>query len=288
MKRIIYIIVTVALACSAFADASAQLYRRENRKGNRAFGRGDYDGALEHYSRSLSKDTVNVIPHLYNMSYVLHSDRRDSTQNMIKDSLAMDCLNQLAEAVEGTQHEFDYHFNKGVLAIDMQDWQLAVDEFKKCLIMNPDDMLSRENYIYAKRQQSENNENSGGGGGQDPQNQDQNQNGDQDQNGDQNQNDQNQLGQNKDQDGNQDQKEQGQDKKDQNDQQDNKNDQGGQDQPEDKQEQHGDAQPQESKISPQAAKQILQAMQAKEKETQDKVEKKKAAAMKSKQKVKNW
>ena len=274
----------MALACSAFADASAQLYRRENRKGNRAFGRGDYDGALEHYSRSLSKDTVNVIPHLYNMSYVLHSDRRDSTQNMIKDSLAMDCLNQLAEAVEGTQHEFDYHFNKGVLAIDMQDWQLAVDEFKKCLIMNPDDMLSRENYIYAKRQQSENNENSGGGGGQDPQNQ----NGDQDQNGDQNQNDQNQQGQNKDQDGNQDQKEQGQDKKDQNDQQDNKNDQGGQDQPEDKQEQHGDAQPQESKISPQAAKQILQAMQAKEKETQDKVEKKKAAAMKSKQKVKNW
>lgn len=47
-------------------------------------------------------------------------------------------------------------------------------------------------------------------------------------------------------------------------------------------------QPQEEKMSPRQAQQILKAIQAKEKETQDKVEKEKAEALKSRQKEKNW
>ena len=45
---------------------------------------------------------------------------------------------------------------------------------------------------------------------------------------------------------------------------------------------------QEGKISPQQAQQMLRAIQAKEKETQDKVNKEKADALKSRQKEKNW
>ena len=52
--------------------------------------------------------------------------------------------------------------------------------------------------------------------------------------------------------------------------------------------QSGSEQPREIKISPQQAQQMLQAIQAKEKETQDKVNKEKAAALKSRQKEKNW
>ena len=51
--------------------------------------------------------------------------------------------------------------------------------------------------------------------------------------------------------------------------------------------QQNQPQPQEG-ISQQQAQQMLKAIQAKEKETQDKVEKEKAAAMKSRQKEKNW
>ena len=47
-------------------------------------------------------------------------------------------------------------------------------------------------------------------------------------------------------------------------------------------------QQQEPQISPQQAQQMLRAIQAKEKETQDKVNKEKAAAVKSRQKEKNW
>lgn len=81
------------------------------------------------------------------------------------------------------------------------------------------------------------------------------------------QNDQNQ---------NQDQNQNNQDNKDQqNDQQNNQN-------------QNGQSGQQPVKISPQQAQQMLKAIQAKEKETQDKVNREKAEALKSRQKEKNW
>lgn len=52
--------------------------------------------------------------------------------------------------------------------------------------------------------------------------------------------------------------------------------------------QNGQSGQQPVKISPQQAQQMLKAIQAKEKETQDKVNKEKAEALKSRQKDKNW
>ena len=128
-----------------------------------------------------------------------------------------------------------------------------MDAFRQALLLDPADLDAKENYIYAKKM-LENQQNGGGGGGNNNQDQDQDQN---QQNQDQNQDQQNQDN-NQNQDQNQDQN-QGQ---------------GGQDQ-----------QPQ---ISPQQAQQMLRAIQAKEKETQDKVNKEKAALLKSRQKEKNW
>ncbi|MBO4466808.1 MAG: tetratricopeptide repeat protein [Bacteroidales bacterium] len=65
-------------------------------------------------------------------------------------------------------------------------------------------------------------------------------------------------------------------------------DQQNQDQNKDQQDQNQQQQPQPVEISPQQAQQILQAIQEKERETQDKVDKEKAAALKSRQKEKNW
>lgn len=89
------------------------------------------------------------------------------------------------------------------------------------------------------------------------------------------QNQQNQ--QNQDQDQNQDQnKDQDQDQ--------NKDQNKDQNQDQDQQGQNG----QQPRITPQAAQQMLQAIQAKEKETQEKVKKEKAEALKSRQREKNW
>ena len=144
---------------------------------------------------------------------------------------------------------FDTYFNIGDAALQLKQYRAAMEAFAQALVINPDDMEAKENYVYA-RKMLENNPD-GGGGGNDDQNQDQNQNQDQ-QNQDQN--------------------------KDQN-----------QDQNQDQQDQNQQPKPQgESGISPQQAQQMLQAIQAKEKETQDKVNKEKAAVLKSRQKEKHW
>lgn len=148
-----------------------------------------------------------------------------------------------------------YHYNAGDAALQQKDYQAAVNAFRQALLLDPADLDAKENYIYAKKM-LENQQNGGGGGGNQQDQQDQqDQNQDQDKNQDQNQ-DQNQ------QDQNQDRQDQNQDSQDQQDQQ--------------------------PQISPQQAQQMLRAIQAKEQETQDKVNREKAALLKSRQKEKNW
>ena len=150
------------------------------------------------------------------------------------------------------------HYNAGDAALQQKDYRAAVDAFRQALLLDPADLDAKENYIYAKKM-LENQQNGGGGDNQQDQNQNQ-----------QNQDQQNQE-QNKDQDQNQDQQNQDQNQQDQ--------------QNQDQQDQQQDQQPQ---ISPQQAQQMLRAIQAKEQETQDKVNREKAALLKSRQKEKNW
>ena len=159
-------------------------------------------------------------------------------------------LERIKEVAPASEYAADYYYNMGDVAIAAKNWQAAVDAFKQSLLRNPGDLNAKENYIYAKKML------------ENQQQQQQN-----DQNKDQNQDDQNEEQQD-----NQDQQnDQNEDQQDQN--QDQQNDQQGGQQP---------------KITPQAAQQMLQAIQAKEKETQEKVKKEKAKALNSRQKEKNW
>ncbi len=192
----------------------------------------------------------------------------DYRKAVLKDSTSMKAQYNLASALyrqedyEGARKALSavdsegaparYHYNAGDVALQRKDYASAVKSFREALLQDPDDLDAKENYIYAKKM-LENRQNQGSGAGQDQNNQDQDQN--QDQQQDQN-------GQN--QDNNQDNQQPPQDGS----------------QPQDQQAQ--------SEISPQQAQQMLKAVQAKEKETQDKVNKEKAALLKSKQKEKNW
>ena len=256
MKRVLYILLSVCLLAVSFVDASAQVDKREVRKGNRYFKNGEYTEAQMEYMKAVAKDTLSTAAN-YNLANSLF--RQEDYDNAAKS------LERLEETAVMSKDGASVYYNQGAVAIAQQDWQKAVDAFAKSLLMNPDDLDAKENYIYAKKKLQD-------------QQQNQNQNQNQDQNQDQNQNDnQDNQDQNKDQnqDQNQDNKDNQQDQNDQN----NENDQN-QDQ--------NDNQGQQPQISPQAAQQMLQAIQAKEKETQDKVNKAKAAALKSRQKEKNW
>ncbi len=166
---------------------------------------------------------------------------------------AKQVMDRIKDVAPASASAADYYFNVGDVAIARQDWQGAVEAFGRSLLINPGDLEAKENYIYAKEKLKDQQQN------QQNQNQDQNQN--------QNDNQQNQD----DQDQNKDRNDQDSDRQDQN---------------QDRKEQP--QQGQQPKISPQAAQQMLQAIQAKEKETQDKVNKQKAEALKSRQKEKNW
>lgn len=244
------LISALSLAAQAPAD------RKEVRSGNRDFRKGNFKEAEIDYRRAIVKDSTSQAAN-YNLANTLY--RQENYQEAAK----------YAETAENAGLTADVCFNKGDIALQNKDYNTAVEAFKQSLLLNPGDLQAKENYIYAKKMLEDQQQN---GGGQGDNNQDKNndQNQDQNQNNDQNQ-DQNQD--NKDNDQNQDNKDN------QNDNQDQNKDQN-QDQQQNQQEQ--------PQLSQQAVQQMLQAIEAKEKETQEKVKKEKALQAKSRQKEKNW
>ncbi|MBR3030553.1 MAG: tetratricopeptide repeat protein [Bacteroidales bacterium] len=255
MYRRLIILMLLIVAVPAFGQTD----RKEVRHGNREFKKDVFQTAEIDYKKALLKDSLsnaanfNLGNTYYRMENYSEADRYYSA---VSDSL------------DRAGHGAESYFNQGDSFLKQRNWQAAVEAFKNSLRRNPDDMDAKSNLAYAQKMLQ--NEQQGGGGqnqDQNKQNQDQNQDQqNQDQNNDQNQDNQDQQNQNQDQ--NKDNNDQNQD------QQDQQNQQG-----------QGGEQP---KISPQAAQQMLQAIQEQEKQTQDKVNKEKALKAKSKQKDKNW
>ena len=249
-RNLLHTLLSVLLMLIVCQGGYAQADRHDVRQGNRRFRKGDHVQADISYRKALAKDSTSFAAG-YNLANNLF--RQENVEE------AATRLESLSEAAKVSPYGAQYYYNKGDVAIAKQDWQGAVDALKESLLRNPSDMDAKENYIYAKKKLEEQQQN--GGGGDNDQQQDQNQ--DQNGGGDNNQNQQDQQHQDQQNTGNQNQ-----------DQKDNQSQQG--------------QQPQDVKISPQQAQQMLQAIQAKEKETQDKVNKEKAEVLKSRQKEKNW
>lgn len=245
MKRLMILILALASAVTV----SAQTDRKEVRAGNKAFRKGDFRKSEIDYRKAVLKDSLSVAAQ-YNLASSLY--RQDDYEG------AQKALSSIAETVSGIETagtKADFYFNQGDVALAKKDYASAVKSFRQSLLLRPDDMDAKENYIYAKEmlRQSQDNQSQDNQGGQDGDNS-QNQDDQNDQNNNQQQNNDNQ-------------------------QQDNQNQQNPQDQ---------NNAAAEGNISRQQARQMLNAIQAKEKETQDKVKKEKAEMLKSRQKEKNW
>lgn len=250
MKRLMILILVLVSAVTV----SAQTDRKEVRAGNKAFRKGDFRKSEIDYRKAVLKDSLSVAAQ-YNLASSLY--RQDDYEG------AQKALSSIAETVSGIETagtKADFYFNQGDVALAQKDYASAVKSFRQSLLLRPDDMDAKENYIYAKEmlRQSQNNQSQDNQGGQDGDNS-QNQDDQNNQNNQNNQNDQN--------------------NQDNNQQQNNQNQQNPQDQ---------NNAAAEGNISRQQARQMLNAIQAKEKETQDKVKKEKAEMLKSRQKEKNW
>ena len=246
MKRLMILI----LALVSAVTVSAQTDRKEVRAGNKAFRKGDFRKSEIDYRRAVLKDSLSVAAQ-YNLASSLY--RQDDYEG------AQKALSSIAETVSGIEAagtKADFYFNQGDVALAQKDYASAVKSFRQSLLLRPNDMDAKENYIYAKEMLRQSQDNQGGQDGDNSQNQDY-------------QNNQN----------NQDNQDNNQQQNNNNQQQNNQNQQNPQDQ---------NNAAAEGNISRQQARQMLNAIQAKEKETQDKVKKEKAEMLKSRQKEKNW
>ncbi len=257
MYKLLYI--TLFLFAAAGAQAQQLPERSLVRKGNRQYNKGNYEQSIGRYEQALQA-APGQFEAIYNLGNALYKAERFDRAEQTMQQAAADSLRADTERAEA-------FYNLGNAQFKQQKYQEALESYKQSLRLNPSDMEAKYNYAYTKRLLDQN-KNGGGGGGNDQKDQDkdQNQNGQGQQSPDQKGDQKDQKGDPKDQQGDQKQ-----------DPQDDKGDKG------DKGDQQG--QPTPSGISPQEQQQMLDAIQAQEDKTQEKLKEKQGVVVRGK---KNW
>lgn len=255
--------------------AMAQYYpeRRLVREGNEQFERLNYRNALNRYNEALEHDTTKY-ESLYNRANAylqnMLTNRADTT---LKGEVANALFEQIAaDELLPKEQRAEVLRNLGEGLFLQQNYEAALNSFRESLKLNPADREVKHNYILTKRIVDQKR--------QQQQNQQNNQNQDQQQNQDQNQNNEGNNDKSQDQQQNQDQNqpENNENNQDKNDNQNNEGDQNkdsqnednNQDNKGDEDEQEGEAPP-PSGISRDEQERMLDAIQAQEDKTNEKL-----------------
>lgn len=258
--------ITLLLLFTAAAVQAQRLPERSLvRKGTRQYNKGNYEQAIGRYEEAL-KAAPGQFEATYDLGNALYKAERFDRAEQTMMQAAADSLRSDTERAEA-------FYNLGNARFKQQKYKEALESYKQSLRLNPSDQEAKYNYAYTKRLIDED-ENGGGGGGDKNQDKDQNkeqqQGGQDQQNGDQQKDDQQK-----------DDKGQGDDKEQQGDPQQNPA------QPDKEQEgdPQGEPQPVPAGISPQEQEQMLDAIQAQEDRTQDKLKEKQGVVVRG---SKNW
>lgn len=278
MRVFINILVTTALMLFTAGVAMAQYYpeRRLVREGNEQFERLNYRNALNRYNEALEHDTTKY-ESLYNRANAyLQNMLANPADTTLKGEVANTLFEQIAaDELLTKERRAEVLRNLGEGLFLQQNYEAALNSFRESLKLNPADREVKHNYILTKRivdqkrqQQQQNQQNN--------QNQDQQQNQDQNQNneGNNHQNDNQQNDQNNKQDEPENNENSNNDNQgnegdnDQNEKPEDENDNG--DQKGDEEEQEGEAPP-PSGISRDEQERMLDAIQAQEDKTNEKL-----------------
>lgn len=235
------------------------------RSGNRQFNKGNYEESIERYGKAL-----NLAPGSFEATYDLgnalyKAERYDQAEQTMRQAAA-DTLRTEKERAEA-------FYNLGNAQFRQKKYKEALESYKQSLRLDPSDVEAKYNYAYTKKLLDDQ---QNGGGGQDQQ---QNQDRQDQQNGQNQQNQQNrQNNENSDKQENQDD---GQQDQQQNDPQQQPSDP----QQGDDDERQGEPQPVPAGISEQEQEQMLDAIQAQEDRTQEKLKEKRGVVVRG---GKNW
>ena len=242
-----YLFFLLALFAVVGARAQQMPERREVRKGNRLYNKGEYQQSIERYGRALMFDPTSFEA-TYNMGNAMSkAEMYDKAEQMLGRAAA-DTLRSDSDRAEA-------YYNLGNTQFRQKKYQEALESYKRSLLLNPDDREAKYNYAYTKHLLDDEQKNGGGGGNDQNQQNQQNDQNQQDQNQNQNQQNQDQQGQ-------------------------------GQPEREDGEPREGEGQPRPEGLSQQEQEQMLDAIQAQEDRTQEKLkEKRRAMVVRS---GKNW
>ena len=248
MRGVVRYLTVVVLLLLIGGEASAQWKKERGwvRKGNRLFEKGYFDQSVESYERALQYDSTSFEAK-YDLASALYKNKR-------YDKAESTLMALLSDTTRTELERGEVAYNLGNTQFEQQKYQEALSSYRFAMRCNPDDEDAKHNYFLTKlmlKQQEQ------------QQNQD-NKDNKQDQNQDQNQNNQG---------GNDQQDKNKQENKDDKNKQDKDNQQQPQDQKGDKEKQKSDQRP-EGGMSPKQQEAILQAIQAQEDKTQDKVKEK--------------
>jgi len=248
---ILAVVVTALISGDVFAQKMPE--RRLVRKGNRQYERKDYDSSIDNYSRALRHDPTSFEAKFNTANVQFRKAFVDSLQMDVKMlEKAEKSLRKLAQDSTRTDIErADVAYNLGNSLFAQQKFKEALTCYRDAMRLNPEDKEAKYNYALTKEMLKQQQ--------QQQQQQEQNQ-------------DQNQDNQDKQDQENQQDKQDQQDKEDKQEQQDK----------EDKQNQQ---QPNEQQISEQEQQAMLEAIQAQEDKTQEKLKEKQGVVIRG---GKNW
>ena len=255
MKKIFITALCLLFALPLMAQHMPE--RSEVRRGNRQYNKGNYEQSSERYRNALVADSLNfeATYNLGNANYKM--ERYEAAEQTL--------MRAAADSLRNNEERAKAFYNLGNAQFKQQKLQEALQSYKNSLLLNPSDMEAKYNYAYTKKLLEDQQQNGGGGDNNQDQNQDQNQNQNQDQQQQQGQNDQ------------QPDKDQNQDQNQNPDNQDQK--------PQDEKPQGQQPQQPQQGISEQEQQQILDAIQAQEDRTQEKLKEKQGVIIRG---TKNW
>ncbi len=296
MNRVtIYILLLLGVVWCGSVSAQNLPHRKQVRQGNKAFAEERYEKSADTYQQALKHDST-----LYEARYNLGNayikterwaDAQEALQRALTDSTRTD--RELAAA----------YYNLGYAQFMQDSLHQSLESFRRSLVLNSEDMNAKYNYVYVRtlleqqqnQQNDQNNPNDQNQDNQQDQNNQNNQNNNQNnqnnqnknnQNNDQNKDNQNDKQNQNDNQNNPDKPKDNQDDK-QNDKQNDNQSGGGDDKDEE-----SDSQPEggesPSGMTPEQREQMLDAIQAQEDKTQQKVDdadKKRGILIRGK---KNW
>ena len=240
ISRVRYIVVVLALFVSAESLAQKMPERGWTRWGNIMHHFKSYPHSVAAYEKALEQNP-DLFEAQYNLASAMIETQRYDAAEKILSALALDTLRTEKE-------RRDVLYNLGNAQFAQQKFDKALESYRNVMRMNPDDEDAKFNYAYTKLMQQQQQQ-------QQEQNQEQQQQQDQNQeNKEQGQNDQNQNNQD-------------QNKEDKNNPQNKENSP----QNQDKQNRQQQNRPQQNGISPEQQEAMLQAIQAEEDKTQDKL-----------------